>query len=535
MLGLHAISGAAISALPGVYAFGAVAAELAIEDSEGGAAIFAASTEFITRSSDTPANTPFLGTLLRPVKFSRSLINSDGFGKISVGYGEIELINAEADYDSIVEGFGVDGRRIVLKAGARTDVRTVAPYAEFVTVADLQATGWQADDEVLRIAVRDKSYLLEVPTQPNVYDGTGGLNGYADLVGKRKPLALGDGASGFGANASPVLVIPAELVYHLNDGAVLTIPAVYDSGFELTATSDYATLALLRAATLVAGQYATCLALGCLRLGGAANGKITCDYTTTAQTLADIVRAVVENAADVVAADFDDATFDLLNVLKPAAMRYYLDENSDETLAQTLANLMGLTGWAGFTRLGYFEVRRFEGPGIAPVETFDQYDLVSIQRESLPSGIDPIVQRIRVTGAYNFTPQTGTELVGSVTENDPDRASYLAQPYRLASTSDDEATAILANHPLAKDPEPVVLYFADEADAQDEADRLFALYGTDRALYRFVVKDRAFIVDVGDTISLTYTRWDLSAGKFGSVVEVDEDIEANETTIAVLI
>jgi len=539
MLGLHAISAAAISALPGVFAFGSAGATLDITDSsEGGFAVRASSYPFITRATDEPANTPFKGTLLKPISFSRSIVNSDGFGRLSVGYGSIELINAEADYDSLVQHFGVDGRRIVLKVGAKTGPRTVGAFDDFVTIADLQAEGWEADDEVLRINVRDKSYLLEVPTQPNTYDGSGGLNGYSDLNGLRKPLAIGDGS--YGANVSPVLVIPSELVYHLNDGAVQAIGAVYDSGFALTATSDYATLALLRAATMVPGQYATCLAQGCFRLGGAANRQITCDFQGAnsggyVSTLADVIQFLVENAADVDADDFDDATFALLNVLQTASAAYYLDHNSNEMLSETIGNLMGNIGWAGFTRLGLFEVRRFDTAGIAPVEYFKTTQIVRINREKLPSGIDALVQRVRVTYQHNFTVQSNTDLVGVVLEDEPERALYLSQPHRVASTTDEEAAAIVADHPLATDPAPFVLYFTTEAAAQAEADRLFEIYGTERAVYRFTVKGRAFGVDPGDTIHLTYPRFGLSVGRFGVAVSVDESIENNETTIAVLI
>ncbi len=534
MLGLHAISGAAISSVPGVYASGVAVATLDITDSVDNA-LYAASSEFITRATDTPPNTPFLGTLVKPVSFSRSLVNGDGFGRISVGYGELELINAEADYDAEVESFGVDGRRIVLKVGAKTDARTVGPYNEFVTVADLQATGWHADDEVLRVSVRDKSYLLEVPTQPNVYDGTGGLNGGPDLLGKRKPLAVGDGSSGEGANATPELVIPNELIYQVHDGALTAIPAVYDSGFTLTATSDYATLPLLSAAVLVPGQYATCIALGIFRLGGAANGTITCDFTGADTTVADIIHTLIENAADVAAADFDEATFALFNVLQPAAVRYHLDSNSNETLAQTISNLVGISGWAGFTRLGLIEIRRFEAPDAAAVEYFEETDFITMTRERLPDGIDPVVQRIRVTWGHNFTEQGSGDLVGYVIENDPDRVAYLAKPHRVATTPEADAAAILADHPLAKDPEPIELYFALEADAQTEADRLFALYGDEHSLYKFTVQGMLFLVDVGDTVHMTYPRWNLSGGQYGRAVAVDTDVEANRSTITVLI
>lgn len=540
MLGFHAMADAPLCGVPGVFAFGSVVGSIETLEDSSNFIVTAASYPFISRDGDTLPNQEFLPTLINPGSFSRSIVNTGGFGEISVGYGNLELINAEADYDSLIASFAVDGRRVVLKVGAKTAPRTVGPYTNFVTIADLQATGWLAQDDVLSISLRDKGYLLEVPTQPHIYLGTGGMEGGAELTGKRKPIAVGDGASGFGANASPVPLLPEEHIYQINDGPVQAIPAVYDSGYELTATSDYGTLALLRAATLVPGQYATCIALGIFRLGGKPDGKVTCDFegdnsSGYVETIADVIRFLVENAADVGGTDFDDAAFDLFNTLQPAEICYYLDHESNETLAQTIANLMGRIGWAGFTRLGFFEIRRFDAPGIVAAQAYDQIDVSSerIQRIALPSGVEPIVSRVRVTWGHNFTPMTNTEIVGDVLENQAARAAFLQSDVRTVSTSDEDAAEIEADHPLAKEPEPFRLYFVDAADAQTEADRLFALYGVERAMYRFTVKGRMFLQDVGDTIHLTYPRWDLTDGKYGVVVEVDDSVNDNETTITV--
>lgn len=537
-----ALMDAPVMGLPGVYAGGSVSCTVESLTDSSNVIVTAATYPFISRADDDLPNQGFDPTLVSPGKFSRSIVNNGGFGELSVGYGDVELINAEADYDDLVEGFAVDGRRVVIKVGAKEGPRTVGAYNGFVTLADLQATGWVAQDDALRISLRDKGYLLEVPTQPNVFDGTGGLNGGADLTGKRKPIAVGDGASGDGANVSPVLILPEEYIYMVNDGSVQAIPKVYDSGFELDDTADYPTLAALRAATLVAGQYATCIAFGIFRLGGRPDGRVTCDVEGDnsdgyVETTADVIRFLVENAADVTAADFDDAAFDLFNTLQPAPIFYYLDHESNETLAETLGKLMGRMGWAGFTRLGMFEIARFDEPGIAPVAYFDQLDISSarIERQRLPSGIDPIVSRLRVTFGHNFTVMTNDEIVGDVLENQPNRAAFLQQPFRTVATADADALEIEADHRLAKQTEPFVLYFVDADDAQAEHDRLFALYGVERALYRFTVKGLLHWIDVGHTVHLTYPRWDLHDGRYGVVVEVDLDAPANETTLTVFV
>jgi hypothetical protein len=59
--------------------------------------------------------------------------------------------------------------------------------------------------------------------QPNVYAGTGGVDGGADLAGKRKPLCFGNPR-----NVSPVLLVPSLLIYQVHDGSVAGIDNVYD-------------------------------------------------------------------------------------------------------------------------------------------------------------------------------------------------------------------------------------------------------------------------------------------------------------------
>ena len=67
--------------------------------------------------------------------------------------------------------------------------------------------------------------------------------------------------------------------------------------------------------------------------------------------------------------------------------------------------------------------------------------------------------------------------------------------------------------------------------AQAEAQRLNALYDYGRAMYQVVVKNALFSVHVGETVHITYRRWDLVSGKRFVVVRVDDDADRVETTL----
>ena len=59
---------------------------------------------------------------------------------------------------------------------------------------------------------------------------------------------------------------------------------------------------------------------------------------------------------------------------------------------------------------------------------------------------------------------------------------------------------------------------ADQADAQDEADRLLALFRQRRGLYRVVTKMQALRLELGDVVSVDTPRFGFAGGKLARVV-----------------
>lgn len=492
--------------------------------------IYAATKEFITRPTDALANQPFFGTVQKALRFDRSIVNGRGIGEVTAGWGELELINAEGDYDSLIDRYAIDGRRVVVKVGADG-----AAYNSFRTLFDGSATDWAVEEDVLRVSLRDNGYKLEVPAQPNLYGGTGGTDGGDDLKGRRKPRAFGRLL-----NVTPAFEIPAELLFRVNDGPVSAIGPVYDRGVALTFAADYPSTGALRAATsgapgsgaaLVPGHYATCLAEGTFRLGGSPAGTVTCDLRGDAvggyvETTADIVARLLSGTVKLAEVEISTPTFEALNVEQPAPVGYWIDPGSDETVAEIVGKLMaGVGGWGGFRRNGRYEVSRFTAPAGIPSGSYDRRDIVEIAREKLPGDLSPTPWRFRVGWARNWTVQSDVDGQFGMTA---ERIAFLRQELRLAEAS---SARIRADRPLGKDIEPVQAFFHEEAPALAEAQRLLELYGMASALYRFTVKSQAFIHDIGDVIAVTYPRWDLRAGRLLRIVVVSEDTDANSVEI----
>jgi hypothetical protein len=105
----------------------------------------------------------------------------------------------------------------------------------------------------------------------DTYAGTGGLEGPDELEGTVKPLLLG--APRF---APGVLIDAVNNVYQLSAyGAIEAVEAAYDRLSCLGASSgDHADLTALLAASIANGSWATCLALGLVRLGAPPDGQV---------------------------------------------------------------------------------------------------------------------------------------------------------------------------------------------------------------------------------------------------------------------
>lgn len=498
---------------------------------------YAATVPFITGSTDAPADTPFPDTLEGSLTFSRGLAASaNGYGSYSENVSELSLIN-DGTYDNVDAADYVNGRSITCKIGKVISPGVVDPYNSFLLLAAQIGTTWTPKRGSLLIEHTDNSAALDVPAQPHVYQGVGGLEGATDIQGERKPYALGNAF-----NASPKLVVAAEGLFQYHDGSGGHVTSVKDGAIALTFYADYATTTLLRAALttvpspIVPGAYATCEAEGFFGLGGVAFKQITVDFTFTEQRTAELIKTLVLRSTTLTLSDFDLFTFDELNVAQPAPREYLLQDN--DTVAGVLTALMnGIGGWWGLTTQGKLRVKRMELPSNIPAARYDLNggNLVEIDRAPLPNGIDPPPRRRRITYAHNWTQQT--DLYGYVSENNPSLAQYLATPYKIAPTLDGESIAIVANYPLAPDPDPILGYLINPADATAEAERQLARDTAGAKLWTAKVKNAFMIHQIGEDAFFADTtatpRLGLAAGMYAKIVDAKDDASDYSTELTV--
>lgn len=550
------------------------------------------SETFITASGDTPATTVYYPRVKRALVYNRSMLRVGGqyVGASAPDFGRIILNNDDGGLD-FLRDFGFDGRSIVYRLGG--DGFTLADFGEvlngviasvefsfgemIINVRDKKfemqrkkvsttvyaGTNAKADESdisftannqidtvgatdfsvfspsdsirVMGSASNDGTYTVNTASATQIItnettivnesagasvairkkDDVGGDNTIAQ---KAKPRCLGQVN-----NITPVLINEGGLIYEI-DGyeTIEAITAVYDKGVALTLTTDY-TVDLTNAR---------------FTLLGSPEGEVTCDVKgikyngTYINTTVSLVDYLVRELTDLPASSINTSSFLATSSLTSSAIvgmwinPIDIVERSQEHLDTVLdaidALMGGIGGFSGFNRAGKFTIGRLSAPAVTADAEFDSVTILKIER--MPVDLPPY--RVRCKYARNWTVQTESQLAGAVTDN---RRNYLKEPWLLKEYED---TSLQTKHLLAADWEPIDSYFATEASAGYEAQRIQELYA-DREMYRVTVKHTALDLDINSTVKITYDRYALSAGKNFRVIEIEENLANSQITMTV--
>lgn len=180
---------------------------------------------YTTLGTDTPAHTYYAPRVINPGLYELSCHGgAKTYGLAGVGYGTIELQNADGALDSLI-GYGFDGQTCRILIGTEG-----AAYSTFTAIfrgtMDQPFTGIKS----MRVNIRDVLQNLDVPLQTVKYAGTNslpnGLEGVAaDLKGKPKPLLWG-----YVNDVAPPQVNTSRLIYQLSCQQFQDY-VVYDEGW----------------------------------------------------------------------------------------------------------------------------------------------------------------------------------------------------------------------------------------------------------------------------------------------------------------
>jgi hypothetical protein len=480
---------------------------------------YAADRRYTTRPDDTPPDRHFRPTIKDPGNLERFLFGQGSTaGQSSIGVGEVVLVNTDGRYDTWAN-FAFDGRPCIIKAipvnGAGTPL---VPYADAPVLVRGTVESVDLTDafSTVRLRLYDRLSDLDRPLLTGRYAGTTiaagpTAEGTADLAGTVRPRVYGTVR-----NVAAINVNPFDLIRQVSDKPCASI-VVYDGGLALTAAADFSTIAALQAAAIAPGEYATALGLGLFRLGGAAAGVVTADVAAVgASHAAGIAQAMLLDAG-MPAADLDAASFDVLTAANAAPCGYFVDD--DRSVLQAVTDVLrSIGGWIVPRGDGTFQVGRLDAPAGPPVASFEDWQVRGTVERLAPSDSNRGVPAWRVVVRYGRLARTMTEgeIVGAV---DATRRAALGRAYREAVAED---ATIKTRHLMA--PEMTFeTYLTEAADAQAEAARLLAIYGTRRAIWRVRLdQDAAQAVGLGQVVSLKLSRALRSGARLVAIGRIDD-------------
>lgn len=501
-----------------------VEAVAAYNDAGDTTTLYFSDDHFTTGPGDTPAHTAFWPVLENPGSLEISAFGdgrSGGSGRINVG--EIVLNNMDGELDYLLD-YSFGGRQVTIRSG------TGGAYpADFPVVITATIDSVEPSLTNLIFQLTDLVYLLEEPACPTLFAGNNalpnGLEGTAsDLKGKRKPRLYGKVF-----NIAPPVVNTSKHTYQVNDGPISSILAVYDGGVALTAGANYATSALLQAATVTGGTYATCLAEGYFRLGSKPAKQVTVDAQTGAaaanRTAAQLIlqlaieSEVVSDPPHSVTSS-DVSCMDLDNDAEVGVWSY--GDYTYKDLMDKLADSVG--AFYGFDGLGVLRMGILSAPVGSPA--FTLYD------DDIRGDIEPVEPQTRVplweisidyARVWEVQPDLDVNTTAA-------RIAFLRNEYRTATASDPS----VKNKHKKAETASYVTYLLNEADAQAEADRRLALHSSPMAMYEVPV-DLGIIEDhspsIRTVVSLDIDRFGMAGGKLFRVLGIRTELASR---IAVL-
>ncbi|MCE6993051.1 hypothetical protein [Dyadobacter sp. CY323] len=472
-------------------------------------------TGFITEPSDTPSSQYFIAQVDNPLQYETSILSGDHFGSGNQSFGSIIITNGNGRLDYLND-YSWSNRRVVIKAGTKGFT-----YSQFSTVFDGAANGIEGDDERITITVRDNRVKTDQLLVPNIYAGTGGLEGGTDIANKPKPLCYG-----VVNNIEPVLVDAVNLIYQIHDGSINYVTEVRDSGVEILNAGDVSDI---QAASVAAGYFKTDLSKGYIKLGSTPAGRITADaqgengYSGYVFKVGDIVKRIVQTrlgSASLNDTDIDGGSLNRLSLAIPGPVGIFINDRiSASAVIDDLVTPLGAY-WT-FTRQGQLLADVIDQPG---TETYTiDADTIDESGIRITNTIAP-AWRISVGYAPAFIVQNSDELSAGTSAID---RAFVSEEYRYVSGQDEVVRS--------QNTQAVELVFktklALKADAEALLARLQRIYSKKRRIIQVPIYGALFRLYIGSTVKLVYGRFGLSSGSNFLISSIGEDAETGLTTL----
>ena len=454
---------------------------------------YLSSRPYVSRSTDTPASREYQPLVTGGLAFTEQVSLT---GEAGLSGGDIELDNQ----DGALDGWLFD-------VWSNRPVRVLAgdpawPRAEFQLVfdgviADVTVSGREA----INLVLRDKMQRLNTPiTEVKL----GGTSQNTDAL---LPVAFGEVF-----NVTPLQTNPATLEYGFL-GAVEQIAEVRTNGkpvpFDLVGPGRF-TLPINPLANAVTASVQ----------GDSADGY--------APRIAPLVRRIAtgygKSADRFTLADLDLANLAAFDAAHPQLVGLYVTDRTNQAQAiQQLAASVGAQ--AVMSRTGQLRLVRVALPGVGtPVaigpDQMLEHSLHPVQRM-------PAVAAVKIAFDRNWTVQASL-----TTSIPPGHADLYATEWLTETVADD---AVAARYRLSDEPVQIETCLKTRADAHAEAARRLALNSVPRMIYEFDGEPEMMMLELGQAVTLTDSRYGLQDGAPGVVVLLARNWLSGRVNVGVMV
>lgn len=492
---------------------------------------------YVTRQGDDVGLRVFPPILLSGVEIDRAMDLAPNGQGAAAGWGALRFSNDGGALTQIAASRNADGRAVRVRLGRKQllphGVWRDPSWSETAEIFGGLGAGWSLNEAELRLSMRDATYLLESRADGATYAGTGGLEGGAEMAGRRKPRLRGGSATAPVREIPAVLVAPALGIYQISD-APGGIVALYERGLAggivLSGIVADITIAAPPPGTYSVESSPRGLFI---RLGTfPPAGQITVDAWGAFPDGA-APSAVARVALELLRQDFavppayiDVASFlGLASDLVPGGI--WLADDAD---AAAVAGLLLRSAAARLVprRNGMLAAigLRALGAGRLPVASYTSAQIITCSPREL--GTPPF--RIRV-GYQRFAATQTSDLAPTLSGA---RRQELASEWRIATASD---AGVVAAWRRPADPPVVETALTSATAAQALADTLRDLWciAPGRRLYDVTLPlPFALRHDIGEPIEITYPG-ELAAGALGRIVGEQIRTADNAAILQVLI
>jgi hypothetical protein len=460
------------------------------------ATLYLANRPFVTNSSDIPVNTTYDPCLVGGVSFSENLSLDNS---ISIGYGDLEIDNTDGSKDSWLN-YVWTNRKLRVYIGDASWSRDDYTLIFSGLVSDIVSR----NRDRINLVLVDKLQRLNNPISETLLESS--ELGSETLI----PVIFGECF-----NVTPLVASSSALTYQVHTGPIEDIIEVRDNGVPVSFTKNVA-----------AGKFT---------LNQTPYGQITCsaqgakDVGIYYNTIPGIIRLIVKSYGPVntrlTDSDIDLANFQQFETLYPYPVGVYCTsrENILE-VCNRLANSIGAQ--LTFSNLGLLKLVRLDMSGTGTSHTVNSVDLES---KSLNIADKSVVRAATKLGyCKNWTVQPSGLAAGV----NPASIPLFNTEYLFESVVD---TSVAARYVLTTEPEPENTLLITVAGAQAECARRNNLFKVPRTVYSMTAYPHLLLVNLGDTINLNNSRFDLANTKSGITVSINRDWILGRVTLGVLV